>query len=82
MMITLIITDNHDALTQCCFNAGPASATLVQHSNNIGCVAGTAPGTGDTEVPATVYSQQIHDYQSLYDYTPGDGNKYTMTSEV
>ena len=33
---TGLISSKHDTLTQCCFNVGPASATLIEHWNNIG----------------------------------------------
>ena len=31
-----IYPSKHEALNQCCFNVGPPSTTLTQHSNNIG----------------------------------------------
>ena len=33
---TGLISSKQDTLTQCYFNAGPASATLIEHWNNIG----------------------------------------------
>ena len=33
---TGLISSKHGTLTQCCFNVGPASATLIEHWNNIG----------------------------------------------
>ena len=37
--VACFFSSKQDTLIQCCFNAGPPSATLAQHLNNIGSKA-------------------------------------------
>ena len=56
---------SHDQITQCCFNAGPASETPAQHWNSAGTMCCIPPG-----VPLETIQGLVHRHGSGSGYKP------------